>query len=145
MKKFVVFVACICVFGACINSVSPSVVNSKDLEGRYEIDMSSVLTDHDKRGFTGFISALMLSDLKFTMQFDDGKLIVDGTGTVLKLLGEQFIGAFDYEIRNDSVVYLRNDKSEFRKAFVIRKIGNSYDYLQMVTENDGRVFNMRRL
>ena len=50
---------------------------------------------------------------------------------------EGFNKNFDYNIVNDSVLCTReNANAEFQEIGVLRKVSESFDYLQFVTRND---------
>ena len=57
--------------------------------------------------------------------------------------------AVDYKIVNDSVLCTReNVNAEFNEIGVLRKMGESFDYLQFVTANDDGeeiVLTMRKI
>lgn len=144
MKK-IIFLLCSCILLASCTSHKQT-IRSKDLQGKYEVDFSPLLSgvsDEDD-SFETAIAALLLASMKMTMQFEDNTLIVDGTGTAMNLLNmfaeeSVFPCAVDYEIRNDSVLYTRTGKDNFQKAGILRKMGESFDYLQFaVTGNDGK-------
>ena len=150
MKKILVLVCAAAMMVAC--TTSKQSINSKDLEGKYEIDFSSVLKENtqDEEALAAALTLIMLSQMQMTMQFDGGKLIIDATGAARNLINA-FGGddthmpvIMDYQIKQDSVLYTRSGSDEFQPVAVLRKVGDSYDYLQLVKDGDA-VLTMRRL
>lgn len=145
MKKLLsVFVVCCLLAMSCNNN--KQTINSKDLQGRYEIDFSEALaqfTDDEDNGFAVAFAAILLSQMELTMQFDGDKLIIDGSDAVSSLINafadedERMPYVIDYNIVNDSVLCTReNANAEFQEIGVLRKMSESFDYLQFVTSND---------
>lgn len=145
MKKLLsVFVVCCLLAMSCNNN--KQTINSKDLQGRYEIDFSEALaqfTDDEDNGFAVAFAAILLSQMELTMQFDDDKLIIDGSDAVSSLINafadedERMPYVIDYNIVNDSVLCTReNANAEFQEIGVLRKVSESFDYLQFVSRND---------
>lgn len=145
MKKLLsVFVVCCLLAMSCNNN--KQTINSKDLQGRYEIDFSEALsqfTDEEENGFAVAFAAMLLSQMELTMQFDGDKLIIDGSDAVSSLINafadedERMPYVIDYKILNDSVLCTReNANVEFQEIGVLRKMSESFDYLQFVTRND---------
>lgn len=145
MRKLLsVFVVCCLLAMSCNNN--KQTINSKDLQGRYEIDFSEALaqfTDDEDNGFAVAFAAILLSQMELTMQFDGDKLIIDGSDAVSSLINafadedERMPYVIDYKIVNDSVLCTReNANVEFQEIGVLRKMSESFDYLQFVTRND---------
>lgn len=145
MKKLLsVFVVCCLLAMSCNNN--KQTINSKDLQGRYEIDFSEALaqfTDDEDNEFAVAFAAILLSQMELTMQFDGDKLIIDGSDAVSSLINafadedERMPYVIDYNIVNDSVLCTReNANAEFQEIGVLRKVSESFDYLQFVTRND---------
>lgn len=157
MKKLLsVFVVCCLLAMSCNNN--KQTINSKDLQGRYEIDFSEALsqfTDEEENGFAVAFAAMLLSQMELTMQFDGDKLIIDGSDAVSSLINafadedERMPYVIDYKIVNDSVLCTReNANVEFQEIGVLRKMSESFDYLQFVTRNDDGeeiVLTMRKI
>lgn len=144
MKKILfVFVIC-CLLAMSCNS-NKQTISSDNLQGRYEIDFSaalSQLTVDEENDFAKAFVAMLLAQLELTMQFDGDRLIIDGSDAISGLInafaeeGEGMPYALDYKIVNDSVLCTReNADMEFNKIGVLRKMGESFDYLQFVTSN----------
>ena len=118
-------------------------INSKSLQGKYEVDISSYFSDSDE--LTSALASMFLSQVNMTIKFEETKLIVDASGIALNL-----INAFadeetkmpiiaEYKIKNDSVLYVKGDKEEFKQTAVIRRLSDSYDYLQLIVkEQNGK-------
>ena len=157
MKKLLSIFAICCLLAMSCNN-NKQTINSKDLQGRYEIDFSAALnqlTDDADNDFAKAFAALLLSKLELTLQFDGDRLIIDGSDAVSGLInafseeGEGMPYALDYKILNDSVLCTReNANMEFNEVGVLRKMGESFDYLQFVTANDDGeeiVLTMRKI
>ncbi len=157
MKKLLcIFVVCALLAMGCNNK--KQTISSDNLQGRYEIDFSAALsqfTDDEEDDFAKAFAAMLLAQLELTMQFDGDRLIIDGSDAVSGLInafaeeGEGMPYALDYKILNDSVLCTReNANMEFNEVGVLRKMGESFDYLQFVTANDDGeeiVLTMRKI
>lgn len=157
MKKLLSIFVVFCFFAmSCTNN--KQIISSDNLQGRYEIDFSaalSQLTTDEENDFAKAFAAMLLAQLDLTMQFDGDRLIIDGSDAVSSLInafaeeGEVMPYALDYKIVNDSVLCTReNADMEFNEIGVLRKMGESFDYLQFVTaNNDGEeiVLTMRKI
>ena len=157
MKKLLsIFVVCVLLTMSCTNN--KHTINSDNLQGRYEIDFSAALsqfTDDKEDDFAKAFAAMLLAQLELTMQFDGDRLIIDGSDAVSGLInafaeeGEGMPFAVDYKIVNDSVLCTReNANMEFNEVGVLRKMGESFDYLQFVTtteEDEEIVLTMRKI
>lgn len=157
MKKLLSIFVVSCLLAMSCNN-NKQAINSKDLQGRYEIDLSAVLsqlTADEDNDFAKAFAAMLLAKLDLTMQFDGDRLIIDGSDAVSGLInafaeeGEGMPYALDYKIVNDSVLCTReNANQEFNEVGVLRKMGESFDYLQFVTANDDGeeiVLTMRKI
>lgn len=154
MKKFLSILCAGLMLIACTSNKQS--FSSKDLQGKYEIDFSSLLselnTDKEEDAMAVALAAMLLSQMEMTMQFDGDKLIVDGSSAVRNLVNvfgdkeAQMPFVIEYEIRNDSVLYTKSEGEDFTRFGVLRKMGESHDYLQLVTEEDGEqtVLTMRK-
>lgn len=145
MKKLLsIFIFCSLLAMSCNNN--KQTISSDNLQGRYEIDFSTALkeiTADEENDFAKFFATMLLSKLELTLQFDGNRLIVDGSDAVSGLInafaedGEGMPFALDYKIENDSVLCTRqNANMEFNEIGVLRKMGESFDYLQFVASND---------
>jgi hypothetical protein len=89
---------------------------------------------------------MLLSNLEVTVQFETEKAIFDASGAVAELLkqfsdGEVSLSlpmAVEYKIENDSILYLKPEGKEFEEAGVLKKLGDSYDYLKLIVTKDGK-------
>ncbi|MGM9836982.1 MAG: hypothetical protein ACI30A_00655 [Paludibacteraceae bacterium] len=150
MKKFIAFLCASLMLIAC--TTNKQSINSKDLQGKYEIDFSSFLSDlaedEEEDAFATAFAAMLLSQMQMTMQFDGDKLIIDASGAARNLInafgGEeaQMPIVADYKIQNDSILYTKVEGEEFSEVGVLRKMGDSYDYLQLVTEDEGKEISL---
>ena len=146
MKKLFTILCAGLIMIACTSNKQS--VNSKDLQGKYNVDFSALLSEFDdaeddELGLAKAFAAMILSSLNMTMQFDDDKLIIDGNSTALEIMSSfakdeesPIPMTLDYEIRDDSVLYTRSGDDEFEYNGILRKLNNSYDSLQLVTPNE---------
>ncbi|MBS7377028.1 MAG: hypothetical protein KIG42_03415 [Paludibacteraceae bacterium] len=121
--------------------------SENDIQGKYDIDFSTYLSElnmeseEDSLGIA--FAAILLSQMEMTMQFDGDKLIIDGAPIMKNLVNVfgdtdvQMPMSVAYEIRNDSVLYIKYEENDFEKYGILRKIDDSYDNLQLVVEEDG--------
>ena len=158
MKKLLSILVVCCLLVVGCNNTKKQTISSDNLQGRYEIDLSAVLsqlTADEDNDFAKAFAAMLLSQLDLTMQFDGDRLIIDGSDAVSGLInafaeeGEGMPYALDYKIVNDSVLCTReNANMEFNEVGVLRKMGESFDYLQFVTtteEDEEIVLTMRKI
>lgn len=145
MKKLLsIFIFCSLLAMSCNNN--KQTISSDNLQGRYEIDFSAALkeiTADEENDFAKFFATMLLSKLELTLQFDGNRLIVDGSDAVSGLInafaedGEGMPYVLDYKIENDSVLCTRvNAEDDFVEMGVLRKMGESFDYLKFVTKNE---------
>lgn len=129
---------------ACTSS-DKNAINSKELQGRYDVDFSALLSElnnGDKDEFATALAAMFLSSMEMTMQFEESKLILNASGAAVSLVnafsndGLEMPVAVDYKIVNDSLLYTSADGKKFQEVGIIRKVSDSYDYLQLVTTED---------
>ena len=158
MKKLLSILVVCCLLAVGCNNTKKQTISSDNLQGRYEIDLSVVLsqlTADEDDDFAKAFAAMLLAKLDLTMQFDGDRLIIDGSDAVSGLInafaeeGEGMPYALDYKIVNDSVLCTReNANQEFNEVGVLRKMGESFDYLQFVTtteEDEDIVLTMRKI
>lgn len=129
---------------ACTSS-DKKAINSKQLQGRYDVDFSALLSDlnnEDDDELATALVAMFLSTMEMTMQFEENKLIIDASGAAINLVNAfskdkmEMPMAVDYKIVDDSLLYTRADGEKFAEVGVIRKVDDSYDNLQLVTTED---------
>lgn len=133
---------------ACVPT-NKQAINSKDLVGKYEVDLNSVLNnweedcDSTEVGVALGAFAMLLFNSQITMQFEEQKLLIDGTGTFFRLMWafeeetDELPIVLDYKIKQDSLLYTRSHSEEaFQKVGVLRKMSDSYDYLQYKPLNE---------
>lgn len=150
MKKILTTftLAALLILSAC--GGKKNAVDADGLQGRYSLDISSAIQaamENDKSGkfdmASGFAS-MLLSQLEVTVQFESETAIVDASGIageMLKGLADGKVSmpkALGYKIENDSVLYLKEEGKEFEEAGVLKKLGDSYDYLKFYAEKDGK-------
>ena len=127
-------------------------VNKDGLQGRYQLDLSSMLNEakaaYEAYGGEGDmasgIASMLLSNLDVTVQFESETAIVDASGAVMQMIKSMantdvsLPMALGYKIENDSVLYLKQEGKDFEEAGVLKKIGDSYDYLKLIVTKDGK-------
>ena len=157
MKKLFILLAASILCFACTNTnTDKQAICSTDLKGRYEVDMSALIAcineDRDEKDrLKPAVAAMIISSTEMTMQFEDTKLIIDASGaaiTIANAFTEKGTGlplVVEYKIVNDSVLYSKGaEKKDFKKVGVLRKLGDSYDYLQLVvTKENGKQFILK--
>ena len=151
MNKVIVLFLLTCCFSCNLGSDS-SVFDSKKLNGKYKVDLSSFINqamesegkDDDVAKLGKGIAALMFSSLSFEIGFyEEHKGIFYFDGAVLNFLSAfsdkpiTKIHAFDYKLENDNVLYLKNvDETEYEEVGTIRTFTPNYDYIQIAFKND---------
>ena len=154
MKKFftTLTLAAMVILSAC--SGGNNTVNKNELQGRYQIDLAPVLKDiMEQSGNSIDIPAGFASMLDVTVQFETEKAIVDASGVAIQLFksmtGDEWTlpMALGYKIENDSVLYLKQEGKDFEEVGVLKKIGDGYDYLKVVTTKNGKrtEFGMKKI
>ena len=145
MKKIVALMmfAALLAFGAC-KIGGKDAIDKDGLQGRYEVDMSALSDQLESalknENIPGALLKMMLSQLDLTVQFESEKAILDASktaATAIKTLSKNEYSlplAIDYKIENDSVLYLKREGKGFEEVGVIKKIGDTYDYLKFITK-----------
>ncbi len=125
-------------------------INKEGLQGRYQLEAGSLLKDvtAEKGGndLSSSFASMLLSNLEVTVQFETEKAIFDASGAVAELLkqfsdGEVSLSlpmAVEYKIENDSILYLKPEGKEFEEVGVLKKLGDSYDYLKFISTKDDK-------
>lgn len=139
MRRIALLVIIAFLLLSCNNSRT---VNSKDLAGRYSVDLVGTInnaTDSvDDEFAKSFINMLALGidiDIVF---YDNNKGILEFKGWTMDFLRSledipQVI-PFDYKIKNDSILQFINNEEE--SDCIVRKLADNYDYLQLVFKED---------
>lgn len=155
MKKVLTILCAGLILLSCAN-YGKHAINSKELQGKYEIDFSSLLSNMndgpDENSLASALASMIFSSMEMTVQFDGDKLIIDASGftrNFINIFGGDNVNMplfVDYKIKNDSVLYAGESADALKEIGVLRKIGTSYDYLQLVCSDDGqeKVLTMRR-
>lgn len=127
------------------NKQSAGAAGSGDLQGKYEIDFSSMLSDltgdSEEEQFAIAFASSLLSYMHMSMEFDGDKLLIDMSGPVrglVNMFGDAKMPyAVNYKIENDSVLFIQEkDETEFKKLGVLRKPGASSNELHLVVDDD---------
>ena len=136
-------------------------INSKDLIGKYELDIPSTLHALDTNAskydvlFLG-LGGLELFGSDLTIQFEEKKILFDGSGWLFEFLwmidetNPTRPIVYDYKIKKNSLLYVRKSPEEqFEHIATLRKVSDSYDYLQYVIESEDSsetyVFYLRKM
>lgn len=139
MRRIALLVIIAFLLLSCNNSRT---VNSKDLAGRYSVDLVGTINDAtdsvDDEFAKSFINMLALGidiDIVF---YDNNKGILEFKGWAMDFLRSledipQVI-PFDYKIKNDSILQFINNEEE--SDCIVRKLADNYDYLQLVFKED---------
>lgn len=139
MRRIALLVIVAFLLLSCNNSRT---VNSKDLAGRYSVDLVGTINDAtdsvDDEFAKSFINMLALGidiDIVF---YDNNKGILEFKGWAMDFLRSledipQVI-PFDYKIKNDSILQFINNEEE--SDCIVRKLADNYDYLQLVFKED---------
>ena len=134
---------------------------SKELKGVYEVDFSSLIDayaeqkerenqDQENGGnnFESFgigAAKILLATVNVKIHFDGktGKFDVDGglaemiANASNKDLDLSNDTTFEYEIRNDSLFFIKREgETDFKEAAIIRKKYTSYDIITLVLSNE---------
>lgn len=150
MKKLLYFLFAALFLAGCAN---PRAIDSRRLEGRYTVDFQSIVRDAldgsddtDVLG-RGFIT-LLANSLEVNINFyGNGKGVLEVNGWGISFMEEYLksdldkVNEFAYRIDSDSVLMTSSGVRDFERVGVLRKQADSYDYLQLVT-NDGYAVNL---
>ena len=115
---------------ACTKPEKQSACGDQSLQGKYEIDFSSILSeingDSEEEMFAKSLASMILSKIHMTMEFDGDQLLMDASGPVKNLVNAfgdaKMPYKVDYRIQNDSVLFIReHDEEEFKEFGVLRQ------------------------
>lgn len=138
-----------CMFLACTNS--SRTVNSKDLAGRYKVDIAEELSEKFYESSKNEIEESFLKLLSLGIEidivfYDNNKGVIEFGGWTFNLLGEESeTMSFEYKIKQDSILQITDANGDSLQC-VIRKIADNYDYLQIVDEENSKkvLFNLTK-
>lgn len=143
MKKiFTLFaLAAMVILSAC--GGGKDAISKDGLQGRYQLEIGSLLEDvMAERGgndLSSSFASMLFSQLEVTVQFETEKAIFDASGAASEILKNYTNGkvslpmAVEYKIENDSILYLKPEGKEFEDVGVLKKLGDSYDYLKFIS------------
>lgn len=128
----------------------------EDLQGTYDADFSSFLKqmlneDEDMKDnpFALAFAEILISGMKMTMTFENDSLFIETKGALVDFAkafsgsDEDIKKAYLYEIRNDSVLYTKEEDKDFEEFGIIRKTNNACDSLILfLKEDDGKRFQI---
>jgi len=146
MKKIftTLSIAALLILAAC---GSKNAINNDDLQGRYQMDISSLVKDiiaeqNDK--MMDFLASMFISQVEITVIFESETIILDASNSVSDFVKSASKGkvslpmSVEYKIENDSVLYFKPEGKEFEEVGVLKKLGDSYDYLKFISTKDDR-------
>jgi hypothetical protein len=140
--------AALFILAACSGS-SNGPINKDSLQGCYELDLSPILKDAmaakgGEEDMGAAFAQMFLSKLEITVQFEADKAIVDVSGDAMDFI-KGMAGSevelpmtMEYKIENDSVLYLKQEGKDFEEVGVLKKLGDSYDYLKFISTKDDK-------
>ena len=153
MKKIftTLSIAALLILSACGGGKTDA-VEKDGLQGRYQLDVSSLMKEmmseeqDGQNALSSSFASMLLSNLEVTVQFETEKAIFDASGAVAELLkqfsdGEVSLSlpmAMEYKIENDSILYFKQEGKEFEEVGVLKKLGDSYDYLKFISTKDDK-------
>lgn len=151
MKKILLILAAGFLMVTCAEKNSG--ITSKDLQGVYNADFSSYMSglmqdEDDANSFSANFVKLLFSDLEVTMTFTEDSLLMETEGSAIGLMqglaygksNGKLLAAYQYEIRNDTLLYTKEGDKDFEEYGIIRKIDKKCDSLIIITsEDDGSV------
>lgn len=139
---------------ACSRAGNSRAITSDDLQGCYELDFTSLLgkAQTEADALTAAFISMCMNATALTLRFEEKTMLVDSENTFVRT----FISSLDpsislplardYKIERDSCLYLYEDGA-YQDAGVLRRIGETCDYLQWVIISDGDTIalNLRKL
>ena len=151
MKKFLLILLAGLLMASCGKQHTGSITSS-DLQGVYEADFASYvaesLKEEGEEDPLAYMFMLELcSEMKATMIFKGDSLFTETSGGLVDFMNsisskededEIVKTACIFEIRNDSVLYTKEDCKDFEEFGIIRRTGCDFDSLILVmAEDDG--------
>ena len=149
MKKVIFILMATAVMISC--SKNQSGIRNEDLQGTYDADCSvllkQLLNEDDEMKDNAYAMAfaeLLVSDMKMTLTFTEDSLYTETTGSMVEFAQSFSDGkddtrkAYQYEIRNDSLLYTKEEGKDYEEYGILRKTGNNCDSLLLIMkeEND---------
>lgn len=127
-------------------------ITKEDLQGTYDADFSSCLKqlladDEDMKDnpLALAFAEILVADMKMTMTFENDSLFTETKGSMVDFAQafsdneEDIKKAYLFEIRDDSVLYTKENDKDFEVYGTLRKIDNKCDSLVLImTEEDGK-------
>lgn len=152
MKKlFLIFMA-VAVMVSCTQNQSG--ITNEDLQGTYDADCSSLLKqllneDEDMKNdpFALAFAEILVSDMEMTLTFDNDSLVTETKGGIVDFAQsftdkkDDIRKAYQYEIRNDSLLYTKEEGKDFEEYGILRKTGNNCDSLMLIMKEENDKIN----
>ena len=128
-------------------------IAKEDLQGTYDADFSAwlkqMLNEDEEMKDDPFASAfaeLLIEDMRMTMTFENDSLFTETKGGLVDF-AQAFSGndedikkAYLFEIRNDSILYTKEEDKDFEEFGTLRKTDDAYDSLIiLMKEDDGKL------
>lgn len=124
-------------------------LTKEDLQGTFDADFSSCLKqmlndDEDMKDnpLALAFAEILISDMKMTMTFEKDSLFTETKGGLVDFAqafshnDEEIKKAYLYEIRNDSLLYTKENDKDFEEFGTIRKTNNACDSLILLMKDD---------
>ena len=147
MKKVFFILMAVAAMVSC--NKKQSGFTNEDLQGTYDADCSSLLKqllneDEDMKNdpFALAFAEILVSDMKMTLTFDNDSLITETQGGIIDFAQsftdkkDDIRKAYQYEIRNDSLLFTKEGRKDFEEYGVLRKIDNNCDSLILIMKED---------
>lgn len=148
MKKVLSLLCVALLLLGCTKSAKQTAAaGAGELQGKYEIDFSSLMSeitgDNPEDQMAIAFASMLLSQMHMTMEFEGDQLLIDVSGPVrslVDLFGDAKMPyAVPYEIRNDSVLFIKEENDEDFKQFgVLRMPTDSSDEFTIVVKEDDK-------
>ena len=127
-------------------------ITKENLQGTYDADFSAwlkqMLNEDEEMKDDPLASAfaeLLISDMKMTMTFEKDSLFTETKGGLVDFAqafsnnDEDIRKAYLFEIRNDSILYTKEDDKEFEEFGTLRRTNNADSLVLLVKEDDGKL------
>ena len=127
-------------------------LSNEDLQGTFDADFSSSLKqmlndDEDMKDnpLALAFAEILISDMKMTMTFEKDSLFTETKGGLVDFAqafssnDEEIKKAYLFEIRNDSVLYTKEEDKDFEEFGTIRKTNNADSLILLMKDDEGKL------
>ena len=149
MKKLFLLLAGILMVSCTSNQKG---LSNEDLQGTFDADFSSslkqMLNDDEDMKDNPLVLAfaeILISDMKMTMTFEKDSLFTETKGGLVDFAqafssnDEEIKKAYLFEIRNDSVLYTKEEDKDFEEFGTIRKTNNADSLILLMKDDEGKL------